>query len=41
MSRPTDDVLQDAENADIGRCGCLIPSDEVTEGAETDEDHDE
>ena len=30
--RPTEDELEDA--AEIGRCGCLIPSEEVTEDAE-------
>lgn len=41
MSRPTDEVLQDAEWQEIGRCGCLIPDDEVTDGAEGDDESEE
>lgn len=37
--RPTEDELEDP--AEIGRCGCLIPSDEVTEGDGGEEDDDE
>lgn len=35
---PTEEILEDAENADIGKCGCLIPCDDVTEDAETDDE---
>jgi hypothetical protein len=31
--RPTEEILEEAEwTGDIGKAGCLIPSDEVTEG---------
>lgn len=38
MSRPTDEVMKDAEWQEVGRCGCLIPDAEVTEDAESDEE---
>jgi hypothetical protein len=38
MSRPTDEVIEEAEWIETGRCGCLIPDDELTEGTESEED---
>jgi hypothetical protein len=36
--RPTQDELDDIDHfAETGKTGCLIPDDEVTEGAQTDE----
>lgn len=40
MSRPTEEVLQDAEWIEVGKSGCLIPDNEVTEG-DTGEEDDE
>jgi len=41
MSRPTDDELENAENADIGRHGCLIPTGEADDtGAGCDDDQE-
>lgn len=38
MSRPTDEVLEEAEWQEYGRCGCMIPDSDVTEDAETDDE---
>lgn len=39
-ARPTDEVLEDAENADVGLKGCLLPTGdaEIEEGGEDDSD---
>lgn len=40
MTRPTKDELEYAENADIGRCGCLVPTGEAAP-EEGEDDGDE
>jgi hypothetical protein len=40
MSRPTEEVLEDADWTETGRCGCLIPDPDVTEDSEGDDDED-
>ena len=37
-ARPTDEVLEEADWQEIGRCGCLLPDADVTEDAETDDE---
>lgn len=32
MSRPTQEIIDDAEWQEIGRCGCLLPDAEATQG---------
>jgi len=41
MSRPTEDDLEYAENADIGRHGCLLPNGDAADVGSSDSDGDE
>lgn len=34
MSRPTDEIIEDIDPAEMGGHGCLLPSPDVTESAE-------
>ncbi len=38
MSRPTEEIVEDIEAAEIGACGCLLPSLDVTEDTEEGDD---
>jgi hypothetical protein len=41
MSRPTEDDLEYAENADIGRHGCLLPNGDAADYEDSDSDGDD
>lgn len=41
MSRPIEQEIENNTWEEIGRCGCLIPDDEVTEGDGGDEGDDD
>lgn len=38
MSQPTEEILDDMDPAETGAHGCLLPSPDVTEDAEADDE---